>query len=173
MKVLGVILAGGKSSRMGRDKAVLQTDRGVFIDTIYNELSLSADIDKIVVSSTLNKNNNYEHIDDKIEDIGPMGGIYSVYLNQECDYYVFLSCDIPNINCDVINDITELALKESSSVVSSSKGRIHPLIACYKRSDLDGLESRIIDKNYALMKWLKNIKEHLKSLNRNLVQYSE
>ena len=79
MEICALVLAGGKSSRMnGNNKAFLKYKSSTFIESIISELK---DFNKIYISvdnKEKYKNLNYELIEDEFEEIGPIGGIYSV-----------------------------------------------------------------------------------------------
>ena len=77
MKITGIILAGGLSSRMGRDKALIQLDKHKMIKKVItlirpfcNELLISA-------NKNIYHEFGYEVIKDKHKRIGPLGGIIS------------------------------------------------------------------------------------------------
>ena len=85
---LGVVLAGGKSSRMGQDKANLQRDQ-------ENMLSYSKSVLKAAGSSQVVVSGDEHGISDIISNIGPLGGIQSVISQFKPKALLILPVDLP------------------------------------------------------------------------------
>lgn len=105
MKKFGtaVILAGGKSSRMGFDKQLLMIDERRLIDNL--RAKLRQEFDEIIVVT--NNSSYYLGFDDKItKDIivgkGPLSGIHAGLKEAGSQYVYFVACDMPNINMEYI-----------------------------------------------------------------------
>ena len=98
MKTLGIILAGGLSSRMGEDKGIIQLDEYKIIEKII--YLIDPFCDELIISAN---NSNYDKfglkvVNDKTERIGPMGGIISCMREGNSYLYLVMSCDTPNIS---------------------------------------------------------------------------
>ncbi|WP_163933564.1 molybdenum cofactor guanylyltransferase [Paraferrimonas sp. SM1919] len=86
--VVGVVLAGGKSSRMGQDKAALVYHGRTLLEHSHHTLTLSG-IHQVYYSHP-------EHIGDSYQNMGPLGGIYSSMLAlEEHAYLLFMAVDMP------------------------------------------------------------------------------
>ncbi len=105
MKIVAIILAGGNSSRMGKNKALIPYNGKRLIDHIANQIYLSG-IKEIIVSGTIE---GYECIPDIIKNGGPMVGIATVISKAYSDYdsFMVLPVDLPLLNSDVINQLIE------------------------------------------------------------------
>lgn len=133
-QITGIILSGGKSSRMGTDKGFLMLNNKSFMQHSIDAL-------KPIVSETLMVSNHTDHdafglkrVEDCIENAGPLAGIYSGLKASNTEYNLVLSCDIPLINTDILNRLI-LGIDETSEVIQiESNGRKMPLIALYKKS---------------------------------------
>ncbi len=91
---LGVVLAGGLSSRMGKDKALLTRDpanKKTMLDYSQQQLK-NAGLEHIVVSG------QQHGLPDKVEKLGPMGGIYSVIEHYKPQSILVLPVDLPLID---------------------------------------------------------------------------
>lgn len=99
-KVAGVILAGGKSSRMGRDKALLPFRGARLIDHIAATLH-SAGIADIFVSGNYA---GFECINDTCSGAGPVGGICSAVDALYCRFekIIFVPVDLPKLEPNAI-----------------------------------------------------------------------
>jgi molybdenum cofactor guanylyltransferase len=107
-KVIGVVLAGGHSSRMGQNKALMQYHGETMLDRALLLLN-SCGIRQSYVSG---KYAGYLCIEDSIEDIGPLGGIYSAFqaLSHTLDSnqnILFIPVDMPLLNKPVLMKLIE------------------------------------------------------------------
>jgi len=131
--ITGIILAGGKSSRMGTDKGFLSLKGHRFVEHIIK--TIQPLVHKIIIVSN---NSDYDvfkqkRVDDIIKDAGPLAGLHSGLYHSETEINLVLSCDIPFINDTVINKLIEAYNEESDVIQIKSQGMIMPLIAIYKR----------------------------------------
>lgn len=148
-KMTGVILAGGKSSRMGQEKAlmavagvtVLKRVLGVF-GKLFDEI--------LIVTNRKGRFGEYGYpeIVDLIPDCGPLGGIYTGLHSAKSERIFVASCDLPFINTSSI----ALLMKEAGEydiVVPDIEGRLHPLHAIYSKRCmpfiLERLKNRRLD----------------------------
>lgn len=106
MKKFGtaIILAGGKSSRMGFDKQFLKIDKRRLMFSIINKLN--KEFDEIIIVT--NKPDHYIGLSHKItrdilRDKGPLGGIHAGLMQASSKYSLVIACDMPNINLSYIN----------------------------------------------------------------------
>tara|TARA_R110002049_G_scaffold309212_2_gene518720 strand:+ start:3366 stop:4166 length:801 start_codon:yes stop_codon:yes gene_type:complete len=135
--ITGIILAGGKSTRMGTDKGFLMLNGKKFVEHSID--ALKPMVSKIMIVSD---NPDYdifglERIDDFIKNAGPVSGIYSGLKHSKTDYNLVLSCDIPLIASKVLNKIID-AIDDASEIIQvESNGKTMPLIALYKKSCAD------------------------------------
>lgn len=96
-----VILAGGKSSRMGKNKLYIDYNGLSFLD--YNILKFRGfGFKNIIVSGKIE---NYPSISDDFIDMGPLSGIYTIIFNKislSYKYVLFVPVDMPFLNKNVI-----------------------------------------------------------------------
>ncbi|WNH10801.1 molybdenum cofactor guanylyltransferase [Thalassobellus suaedae] len=131
--ITGIILAGGKSTRMGTDKGFLLLNEKPF--TQY-----SIDAIKPLVSEILIVSDNpdydvfgFKRISDITKNAGPVAGIYSGLEASSTEYNLILSCDIPLITSDILKKLIK-AIDDTSEVIQiESNGKSMPLIALYKK----------------------------------------
>lgn len=99
--VYGLVLAGGRSRRMGRDKALLKR-RGRTQLQHAVEL-LDRHVERVFVSTRPDQaaeaeRSRYPQITDRYEDIGPVAGILSAMERYPDRDWLVLACDLPNID---------------------------------------------------------------------------
>ncbi len=131
--ITGIILAGGKSSRMGTDKGMLKFEGKSFIS--YSIEALTPLVDDIIIVSNNSKYDvfNLKRIEDTIKDAGPLAGLYTGLINSSTENNLVLSCDIPLINSTVLNKIINEIDDHFDSIQVKSNGKSMPLIAAYKK----------------------------------------
>ena len=134
--ITGIILAGGKSSRIGSDKGFLSLNEATFISHIIKAIKPFVN-DIIIVSN----NSDYDvyklkRVADIIEDAGPLAGLYSGLNESETESNLVLSCDVPLVNGAVLNKLIKGFDAEKDIIQLKSKNRTMPLIAIYKKQCL-------------------------------------
>jgi len=123
--IVAAVLAGGLSSRMGTDKALLldnqQRSQLQRACAVIEPLIADGVIQKMVVSRALNPAEQQlldcEFIPDLVEEKGPLGAIYSLAqsLKNQCDYLLLLPVDLPFIQASNLNTLIDQGLKEQSA----------------------------------------------------------
>jgi molybdenum cofactor guanylyltransferase len=91
---LGVVLAGGLSSRMGEDKALLMRNNIKMLD-FSKQLLRDIGINNIVVSGNPQHINDSHQVSDIVKQAGPVGGIYSVIKQHQPQAILVLPVDLP------------------------------------------------------------------------------
>ena len=89
--ITGIILAGGKSSRMGEDKGFLKLNGKTFMSSII--AALNPIVGEIIIVSNNSEYDvfNLKRVADSMEDSGPLAGLYSGLLHSELKTILFLA----------------------------------------------------------------------------------
>ncbi|MBY2478059.1 molybdenum cofactor guanylyltransferase [Clostridioides difficile] len=127
----GVILAGGKNSRMGRNKAFLELHEKPFIEIA---IEVFKNFDEVIIISNneeLYSKYNIKVYSDIIKNIGPIGGIYTALEYAKYDI-VIVACDMPYLNNEIVERIANEM--DDKSVISVTNGKLQPLCSGYKKS---------------------------------------
>ncbi len=129
------ILAGGKSSRMGTDKAVLMLEGKTILQRIIDELRPA--VEKIIIVSDNPEHGKFgmERIPDKIKNSGPAGGIYTVLAHCSSEKMMVVSCDMPFIKTEAVLFMLENS-KDSQITVPVFQNQLEPMFAVYSKSCL-------------------------------------
>ena len=104
--ITGIILAGGKSSRMGSDKALLLYRGKAFLTHVINALIPLVDDIIIVSNDERHSQFNYRRISDTIIDAGPLAGIHAGLTDSNTENNLVLSCDVPLIQTSILEFIS-------------------------------------------------------------------
>ncbi len=129
----GVILTGGKSSRMGRDKALL-TVGGVQMLSRITDLFREMFDEVLVVTNKAGRHAGpgYREVTDVIPDCGPLGGIYTGIVLARNERIFVASCDLPFMSASAVRVVIDEPVSYDI-VVPDEGGRLHPLHAAYSR----------------------------------------
>lgn len=140
MNFTGYILAGGRSSRMGRDKAFLEIGKKTFLENSIEILAPVCGKIKIVLNKSQthyseNLHGGVSYVFDIFENRGALGGIQAAFRDCRTELAVVLAVDLPLVTGEFINKLCEIisAGKDLSAVVPRQPdGRLQPLCAVYR-----------------------------------------
>ena len=133
VNIVGIILSGGKSRRMGQEKGLVKYKGKALIE--YAIDTLKPLCDELVIST---ENDAYAYlglsmIADEIPDCGPLGGISTCMKAVNADIYLVVSCDVPNVPAELFSDLL-VQLTGNAVIPIDETGRKQPLSACYSSS---------------------------------------
>ncbi len=154
MEYNAIILAGGKSSRMGTDKGLITIGDKSMIEFIINELKASKIKDILIVSNNLEyKKFGLPVFPDIIKDKGPLGGIYTGLTKSSRLRNIVLSCDIPLISSKIINHLIDISA-EFPLMVTKYEDKIHPLIGVWDASLIPSIGEDLIEDRLKLKDYI-------------------
>jgi molybdopterin-guanine dinucleotide biosynthesis protein A len=143
--ISGIILAGGKSKRMGKDKSLLKIGNKSFVQIAMDKLINLCD-EVVIVSNRSNINfrvpSNVKVVRDLKKNIGPMMGILTGLTQISTTYGLVLACDIPLVPQEFLSYLSE-AVEEKDIVVPRWYGRIEPLIGIYTKYCIHSIRESI------------------------------
>ena len=134
--VFGLILAGGKSRRLGSDKALLLRDGRSQLAHIADLLTDC--VDEVFVSTRADQADDSERgqfrqIVDRYTDIGPVAGIMSALESRPDADWLVVACDLPNVSPETLQYLLDHRDGDQpfTAYVSSYDGLPEPLCALY------------------------------------------
>ena len=130
-----IVLAGGRSSRMGRDKSLLKVGNSTMLDHIvsrltphFNELLLSVDtLDRYVPPSV-------RAVPDRIPGLGPFMAVATCLEASSNDLNLVVACDMPGLDVDLATAMLSRALGHDGVIPQTAPDRFEPLFAVYRKS---------------------------------------
>jgi molybdenum cofactor guanylyltransferase len=144
VRVSGVILAGGKSRRMGGSpKALLPFGGRPLIEHIAETLQSSLS-DCLVVTNTpdLYARLGLPMVGDVFPEGGSLGGIYSGLSAASGDAALCVACDMPFVSASLVAYLAGRAA-EGDVVIPDAAGELQPLHAVYGKACLPAMERRL------------------------------
>ena len=151
MEKIGVVLlAGGKSRRMGNDKACLQLEGESFLQRITGELSCYEERLLSVDQPERYSDLDWKHVADQIPGCGPIGGL-SAALGSCCsDALLVVTCDVPLYRAEFGAWLFEHLEEPWDAVVPVSEDGIHPLCAVYRKRCFSLFQKQMEGGNYRI-----------------------
>ncbi len=158
MKLKGIVLAGGKSSRFGEDKALAEWGGQTLLARAVGLLS-GLELDPVVIS---NSRRDYSFltcpvVNDLIPDKGPLGGLYTACaLFPELTFLV-LTCDMPLLNQNILKRLISNHRDSYQSTVMRGGEKIQPFPGIY-RADLKAvIQAHLLSDQLSMGLFLTNI----------------
>jgi len=155
--ITGIVLAGGKSKRMGREKGRVLLNGKELIQ--YSIDAIKPLCSYILISSGLTSFNDlgYEVVPDIYPGKGPMGGIYSALKRSKTNLNLVLSCDIPFVSTQLLQHLLEMP-KKYSVCIPEYKNLPEPLSGRYNLSVLPQMKACLLKNQLKLVDFLSKEK---------------
>jgi len=129
------VLAGGKSTRMGEDKAFLRVSGETLLDRALRLAATITENVRIVGDQKKFAAFQYPVIADIYPDRGPLGGIHAALAFSESDLNLVLAVDMPLLNSSWLSFLVQQSQQSAATVtVPNAGGRFQPLCAVYRKS---------------------------------------
>jgi molybdenum cofactor guanylyltransferase len=141
--VTAFVLAGGKSSRMGKDKAFLRLGVETLLSqalqvarAVATEVRIVGDAKKYAAFGRV--------VEDVYRDRGPLGGIHAALSSSATKLNLMLAVDLPFVGSEVLKYLL-LRARESGAmaVVPRASGGLQPLCAVYRRGFAEAAEQSL------------------------------
>ncbi len=161
-KLTAIVLAGGKSSRMGRDKALIPIQGIPLLQRVCGIAAQCADIVYIITPWP----ERYQHlllpnchfIQEQPLSHGPLVGFYQGLAQVQTDWVLLLACDLPRLRVEVLQTwIAELdtVTDEAIAVLADHPLGWEPLCGFYRRRCLPQLLEFINQGGRSFQQWLR------------------
>lgn len=174
----GFVLAGGKSSRMGADKAFLKFDGETFLERAARALSpICRERVKVVINQNQKakfekKFPSVDFVFDVFPQRGALGGIHAALKNSGSVRAIMLACDLPFVTVEAIEILAKIALSAPENIAAvvpkQFDGRIQPLCAVYCVKDCLPEIEKLLNSEDA-----PSVRDFLKTVPTRLVEADE
>jgi molybdopterin-guanine dinucleotide biosynthesis protein A len=174
--VAAVLLAGGSSGRMGKDKALLAINAVPVVQWLA--LRLREITDEVMIST--NNPSAYEFlglpiIPDRFPGHGPMAGIHAAMHQTRRPWMLVLACDLPGVSAQFLRNMVERKSGFEAVIPINSDGELQPVCALYHRSCLPAMERNLAANDNGLIFLLREpgLRIHQLRLKEELFSNSE
>ena len=144
IEVTGVLLAGGKSRRMGEDKRYLVVGEQTLLERSLGVLrSMFHEVLVVIAQDSVPLDIDARVVRDLVPDCGSLGGVYTGLTQATTPYIFAVACDMPFLNQAVITQFT--TRRDTADIVMARLAtRLHPMHALYGKGCLPAMEQMIV-----------------------------
>lgn len=139
--ITGVILAGGRSTRMGQDKGLVEVDGKPLFEQIAKRLSPM--VANVLINANQNQNlygQHFQVVNDIVQDYsGPLAGMLAGLKAIKTQWALFVPCDVPSFPQDLTQRFWQHKGK-SQAVYARDEVRDHPTLCLLNKSIIPALE---------------------------------
>ena len=176
--MIGVILCGGQSTRMGTDKGMIKLHANTWAQSAVDKMLLLKL--KVVLSVNPTQYQDYLSVfkeEQLIKDNaelpvkGPLAGVLSVHVQYPDDDLFVLACDMPLMETVMLNELLLAALKytENEAFIFSNEGQPEPLCAIYTAKGLSAV-LQLLKANKLPRHSMKFVLEHISTISIALAE---
>ncbi len=158
------ILAGGRSKRMGQDKALLQHGDAFVIERVIAAIPGRRQ-DIFLLTNTPDKLAflGLKTLPDVHPGLGPLAGIHAGLLDSNSAFSLFVACDLPLIRPETITQLISNHRKQLAFALRSEKGP-ESLCAIFSKACLPTIEGLIAQKDYSVRTLLSKVRAEFFSI---------
>jgi molybdenum cofactor guanylyltransferase len=150
MRLTGAVMAGGKSTRLGRDKALLEIGgRTLLARTV---VTLREVADEVLVIGPSEREAHAEGarvVPDAYPDTGPLGGIATALEAAAFPRVIVVACDMPFLNAKLLAFLCDFD-PGADAIIPRVDGATQQLHAVYSRNCLPIMREELAGKNYRI-----------------------
>lgn len=160
MRRAAYVLVGGRSSRMGFDKALLPWGSATMVEHVAREALAAAGSVTLVGAPERYAHLGYPALADAETDRGPLGGIVTALAATEADWNLMLACDMPDVSAELLESLftaAETGDAEVDCVAPVHEAGTEPLCAVYHRRALPLLRAALSANRLKMQAVLRNL----------------
>jgi molybdopterin-guanine dinucleotide biosynthesis protein A len=149
-EVTAFILAGGKSTRMGADKAFVTLDGRMLLARAL-QLARSVTRDARIVGDPAKFEPFASVVEDRFRDCGPLAGIHAALRASPTELNLTLAVDVPFVSPSLLQYLIKRAKNSAATAtVPRTNGGWQPLCAVYRRQFADAAEKALRAGRYKI-----------------------
>ena len=158
----GFVLAGGRSSRMGRDKALLPWQGSTLLEAAAAKVRQAAGNVTILGPPQLYGRLGFPVLADRVPDCGPLGGLDAALATTEADWNLLVACDMPALTADLLTRLLAAASRCGADalvpqITQEDDIRWEPLCAVYHHRLAAATESALRLKCFKMQDFVSEI----------------
>ena len=155
----GYVLVGGRSSRMGRDKALLPVDGLPLVERIAQQIGSFTHPVTLIGDPARYGQLGRRVISDHFPGCGPLAGIHAALLDSEHEWNLIAACDMPSIDPALIGALVAFDRSEADCALPlDADGRRQPLLALYHQRCLPAIEAALNSGDYKVLRALAAVR---------------
>ena len=149
-EVTGILLAGGKSRRMGEDKRYLVVGEQTLLERGLSVLrSAFQEVLVVIAQDSPSLGVDARVVRDLVPDCGSLGGLYTGLIQATTPWIFAVACDMPFLNQAVIAQFTSRRVAVDI-VMAKLAGQLHPMHALYGKRCVPIVEQMIQARRFKI-----------------------
>jgi molybdopterin-guanine dinucleotide biosynthesis protein A len=142
MSRAGFVLAGGRSSRMGRDKALLDLDGAHLVSRVAERVAAAAGSVMLIGDPEKYGGMGFAVCADLYKGCGPLAGVHAALSTSAAEWNLIVACDMPEVRPGFLGELLQQAERMDADCLlpAGESGRPEPLCAVYNRRALPAIE---------------------------------
>ena len=159
MRTAGFVLVGGRSARMGKDKALLPWRSGTLVEHVAAKVRECTGNVVLIGKSACYGLVSLDCLSDLRAGLGPLAGIETSLASGRGELNLILACDLPFIEAEWLKVLLHTANDHGSRcvVAADESGRVHPLCAVYRSDCLPVVRSALDAGRLKLMEIIQEL----------------
>ena len=158
--ISSILLAGGKSSRLGTDKARIKLDgRFAMVQSAAEKLLAVSDEVVAVTDGRRYDNLKVKWVSDIYPGAGPLGGLYSGLLATKSSHALVVACDMPFLNLALLRYMISLP-RDYDVLIPKLGHKLEPLHAIYSRNCLQPIERLLKEGHFKILDFFDQVIVH-------------
>lgn len=154
-----VVLAGGKSRRMGRCKALLPLKDGTMLTHITNQIECFPERWLSANDPALGNGFPGKSVPDIYPGCGPLAGLHAVFQQTGKNFLFCVTCDMPRFTGELaVAMLAAFPPEVDAMICVDGSGQAHPLCGIYARTVLPVLEQHLRVEDLRVMALLKELR---------------
>jgi molybdopterin-guanine dinucleotide biosynthesis protein A len=160
----GFVLTGGRSSRMGRDKAVLPWGDATLVEHIARcVLAATGDGTAFGDVTLVGAPERYAHlglptIADRYENCGPLGGLCTALEVTPAEWNLVVACDMPGVTVEFLSALFDAAEASGADCLVPEANGWHPLCAVYRARARSAAKRQLLGKSLKMHDFLARLR---------------
>ncbi len=154
----GFVLAGGRSSRMGRDKALLPAGSRTLLEQVAAAVREACGSVTLIGPPGRYALLGMPVVADAISGAGPLGGLYTALRLRRADWNLVAACDMPGLTAEFLRELLDAAILSERDCLVPETGRgLEPLCAVYHARVLPAAEEAVRNGSWKMQDFVRQL----------------
>lgn len=138
-------MVGGRSSRMGRNKALMTYGDSLLAERVAGEVAEAAGSVTLIGPPDEHRSLRWPVVADRRPHNGPLGGVETALSHTTAEWNLIVACDMPNVRAAMLSAVLNRAEESDADclIPLSGAGRMEPLCAAWRRRCLEPVSAAL------------------------------
>ena len=155
--ITAIILAGGKSTRMKKDKGLVVFNGKMLVQHVIGSLNKITGHIIIITSNPDYNQFGCPCIEDEMKEKGPLGGIFTGLIHSPSIKNLVVGCDMPFLSLNILTGLINNC-SGTDALLAEHNGKVEPLCAIYDRNCIPHIRSRLEQNQLKITDALEGLK---------------